>query len=608
MSSDSTGKTLDRRDILKGLSSVPALALAGCGLIGGDGGDGGDDGGDGGSGNVPTQDASELGERVPTLTIEYMTGQAGRTATMEELAPRMAEDLSQIGISAEARGRPNAEVVDDIINDRRAAALWMAMSTSSPDRLDPQEFILRESIGNAGKGGLNLSNWPNCEYSAIAQEQGSVGPEQRRELVDEAFQILGEDYSHMMIVGVLDSQIVHTDQVEMNSTGEAGLRISNPISLVDSRPKNGSEITMSANSQTMARKNWMIQQQGETFFLWNALIFSPLVMYDGNYELQNALASDYSSNEDSTQVTVTLADDAQFHNGDEVTAEHVKFTYEFLQANSAEVYKVTDIPFSSINVIDDKTIEFNFESPYPIFTTRDMATFGILHKDQWQAADGNAGGFQVPDDVWGSGPFELASFQADQSARLTAFDGHPNFQPDHDIVLRGFEDETSAVAAFENGGIDLVTLVTAGTFDRVDGQGDMQGVTSAGLYGGPAIYPQIPMPGVKYKPIRQAIGAAINRQEMNEVVLFGQGSVQLHSQFITQEHPWFPDDAPMYTDDPSGDVEAAQQVLSDADWGWDQDGRLHYPQGADTSPLWPAEGQPSPDDFPCVNAEGEYTG
>jgi peptide/nickel transport system substrate-binding protein len=609
MSSDSGGKTVDRRDILRGLASVPAVALAGCTFLGGDDGNGDDNGNGGDDGNgTPTESEMALGERVPSMTIEYMAGQAGRTAVMEELAPRMADDLSEIGISAESRGRPNAEVVDDIINDRRAAALWMAMSTSSPDRLDPQEFILRETIGNAGQGGLNLSNWPNCEYSQIAFEQDSVNPDQRRELVDQAFQIAAEDYAHMMIVGDMDSQLVHSDSIEVNAAGDAGIRLSNPVSLIESRPTNSDEIRMSVNSQTMVRKNWMVQQQGETFFLWNALIFSPLVTYDENYELTNSLASGYTTNEDATQVTVTIEEDATFHNGDPVTAEHVKFTFEFLQGNSAEVYKVTEIPFESIDVVDDKTVEFNFESPYPIFVTRDMATFGILHKDQWESADGDAGGFQVPDDVWGSGPFELATFQADQSARLTAFDGHPNFQPDHDIVLRGFEDETSAVAAFEQGSIELITLVTPNTMDRLDGNGDVVGYSSLGLYGGPAIYPQIPMPSVKYKPIRQAIGAAINRQQMNEVVLFGQGSPQLHSLFITQEHPWFPEDAPQYTDDPSGDVEAARQVLEDAGWGWDGDGRLHFPEGADTSPMWPAEGQPSADDFPCVNADGEYSG
>jgi peptide/nickel transport system substrate-binding protein len=605
MSSDSEDKPLDRRDVLKGLSAVPALALAGC--IGGDGG-GGDNGGDnGGDSGLPTQDASELGERVPTLTVEYMTGQAGRTATMEELAPRTAEDLSAIGINAESGGRPNAEVVDDIINDRRAADLWMAMSTSSPDRLDPQEFLLRETIGNAGKGGLNLANWANCEYSGLALEQATVASDQRRELIDDAFQVAAEEYAHMMIVGDLDSQIVHSDSVNVNSAGDAGIRISNPISLIDSRPASGDEIQMSVNAATMARKNWMIQQQGETFFLWNALIFSPLVSYDQNYELMNSLASDYTESDDATQVTVTIAEDAEFHNGDPVTADHVKFTYEFFQNNSAEVYKVTDIPFSSINVVDEKTVEFNFETPYPLFVTRDMATFGILHEDQWQEADGDAGGFQVPDDVWGSGPFELESFQADQSARLSAFDGHPNFQPDHSLVLRGFEDETSAATAFENGDIDLVTLVTPGTVDRLGGQGDAVSYTSLGLYGGPAIYPQYPMPTVKHKPMRQAIGTAIDRQNMNDVVLFGQGSVQTHSLFITEEHPFFPEDTVRYTEDPSGDVDAAISVLQDAGWGWDQDERLHYPEGTDTSPVWPAEGQPSPDNFACVNADGEYT-
>lgn len=46
----------------------------------------------------------------------------------------------------------------------------------------------------------------------------------------------------------------------------------------------------------------------------------------------------------------------------------------------------------------------------------------------------------------------------------------------------------------------------------------------------------------------------------------------------------------------TGDVEAARQALSDAGWGWDDQGNLHYPEGAELE-AWPEGETPNPDNF-----------
>jgi peptide/nickel transport system substrate-binding protein len=120
------------------------------------------------------------------------------------------------------------------------------------------------------------------------------------------------------------------------------------------------------------------------------------------------------------------------------------------------------------------------------------------------------------------------------------------------------------------------------------------------------MYPQYPEPPIKFKAFREAMGKAINRQEINSVVNFNEADIQLHPIWFLANHPWHPDGIRTYTDDPTGDIVAARQVLEDAGWSWDDDGNLLYPVDADTSPVWPAEETPNPDDFPCVDEEGNY--
>jgi peptide/nickel transport system substrate-binding protein len=54
----------------------------------------------------------------------------------------------------------------------------------------------------------------------------------------------------------------------------------------------------------------------------------------------------------------------------------------------------------------------------------------------------------------------------------------------------------------------------------------------------------------------------------------------------------------------TGDEEAARQVLSEAGWGWDDNGNLHYPPDADLSPKWPKGSIPPVGDIPCLNEDG----
>ena len=109
-----------------------------------------------------------------------------------------------------------------------------------------------------------------------------------------------------------------------------------------------------------------------------------------------------------------------------------------------------------------------------------------------------------------------------------------------------------------------------------------------------------------FPEFRQALGTAINRQRLNQLAYDGMSEPILHSEIYADSYPYLaPDDMiPEFTDDPTGDLEAAKQVLRDAGWGWDDNGNLHYPPDANLSPVFPTGDRPSPDEFSCLAEEG----
>lgn len=82
----------------------------------------------------------------------------------------------------------------------------------------------------------------------------------------------------------------------------------------------------------------------------------------------------------------------------------------------------------------------------------------------------------------------------------------------------------------------------------------------------------------------------------------GEAEPDTYSSFWAKGHPWrAPDDMlHQFTDQPSGDPDAAKQVLRDAGWAWDDNGNLHYPPDADLEPLWSQGEAPTAEDFPCL--------
>jgi peptide/nickel transport system substrate-binding protein len=50
----------------------------------------------------------------------------------------------------------------------------------------------------------------------------------------------------------------------------------------------------------------------------------------------------------------------------------------------------------------------------------------------------------------------------------------------------------------------------------------------------------------------------------------------------------------------------ARNLLTDAGWGWDDDGNLRYPADVDPSPQWPDDGRPDPAGYPCYDGEWNF--
>jgi peptide/nickel transport system substrate-binding protein len=367
------------------------------------------------------------------------------------------------------------------------------------------------------------------------------------------------------------------------------------------------EIRASAPAQLGETTNFPILSHGQTLTVWGHLIHTTLNEYNHEYELVNGLAESIEF-EDQTTVTVELVDGAVFHNGDPITSEHVKFTFEYFDNQPGAFPTALDLPLESIEEVDERTTQFNLERPVGPISSREFPLWGIMHKPTWEDGFDDPEGFRPdPENFVGSGPFELDEFQQGEFMRLTPFEDHPVHDPQSPVVFQIYQDQQTAVQAFQQGELNIITGVSPSLFDRLMNNMDTAVNGTRDGYAPYMIYPDHSHPPMSDRDFRAAVTGSLNRQEMNEVAYYNAGFPIMHATPLPETHPFVDvSDLDPVADDPSGDIEGMRSLLEEAGYGWDDNGRLHYPSDMDLTPPWPQGEEPNPDDFPCLTEDGEF--
>lgn len=405
--------------------------------------------------------------------------------------------------------------------------------------------------------------------------------------------------------------IGRADIVDINRTGQVGVGLENPMSVLHSEPQNSDTLVVASVFADMYSQNPYAHQSPFGTMIWAQLVHTPLTHYDENNELQNQLAEEIVTKDDLNTVEVTIKDGFNFHNGDPVTAEDVKFTYVHLQNNLDSYTTRLDKPYDgppeeAINVIDERTIEFNFTNSYPPILGTAFPRNGIVHKETWieGGAPENPSNYDFRENPIGSGPYRLNDLQVGgPTMSLEPWEEeHKLYNPDHNVLYKSIDSETAKLSQFRSGDLHFATISPQGIKTIQEEFGEDFTWSKPGFVNRPIAIQTQMAPG-KFTEFRRALGRVINRQELNQVVTSGLGDVLEVSHVLTKAHPWRPPEDMLEPlgPDPTGDVEGARRALQEQGWGFDGQGRLHYPKDADLSPLWPKESTPDAEDFPCVD-------
>ena len=249
------------------------------------------------------------------------------------------------------------------------------------------------------------------------------------------------------------------------------------------------------------------------------LMHDPLTEFDANWQPIPWIAESWETNDDHSEWTFHVRDGLFFSDGSPITAEDVKFSFEYLAERP--VFKASLDCIESIEVTDELTVVLKMNRPVPefLFLPGSYVGYAILSK---AACEGDkCGDFTVPGVVT-SGPWYLAEYMLKDHMTLLknpyyGFEGLPKFDR---VVFTWTGDRTAAVAAVEAGQADITQPVNAPDAERLKENPNVN-FYQAQAFSVRGWGFDKTKPPFNDKRVRQALGYAVEPDEITETCWYG---------------------------------------------------------------------------------------
>ncbi len=268
------------------------------------------------------------------------------------------------------------------------------------------------------------------------------------------------------------------------------------------------------------------------------------------------LAISWSLSPDGLVYDFVLRKDVKFHNGDTVTAEDVKFSFERYRGASARPLKESVAAFETP---DPSRVRIRLKRAWPDFLTFYLSSTGAawIVPKKYVEKVGDEGFKKAP---VGAGPYRFVSYTPGVELVLEAFEHYWRKTPSvKRIVLRSIPDESTRLAALKRGEVDIGYAIRgelAEDLRRTPGLTlkPVVGLATHWVYFTEQWDPKSPWHD---RRVRLAANHAIDRQAINQADALGHARLVWSIVPSSFEFFWQP---PAYAYDPA----RSKQLLADA--------------------------------------------
>jgi peptide/nickel transport system substrate-binding protein len=281
------------------------------------------------------------------------------------------------------------------------------------------------------------------------------------------------------------------------------------------------------------------------------------------------LGTEYSWNEDGTELSITLREGVQWTDGEDFTADDVKFTFDMLREHEA----LNSIGFDGeTTVVDPTHVTVAFDEPAFMDAANLLGRTWIVPEHIWSGVEDPS--TDTMTEPVGTGPFTLGEFRA-QSFTMTAnpnyWDGEPAVKTIRYLSLSGNQAGADALAA---GQIDWQTGPVPNMDNVEEAYPGYSAITAHANQMAlmACSNTELGCEGPQTDPaVRQAIYYAMNREQLNQLAFQGTAA-EMSPGFGLPERDYISGNLQNATVPMQPDTDRAIQLLEDAGWERGGDG------------------------------------
>lgn len=260
------------------------------------------------------------------------------------------------------------------------------------------------------------------------------------------------------------------------------------------------------------------------YWLHNTM-FEPLMrnelLPDGkSWGVVNVLADKWSY-PDSKTFLVELKKGVKFHNGEELTSEHVKYAYDTLISAEKPGRRAAPLkPLGQAEIVDKYTIKWNMPQP-------DISVLGQMHNLLIPALTRKSmTAEQFENTPIGTGPYKVVEWPRDGIVKLEAWDGYRLGKPvPNKLVFRTVLEPSTRVLELTAGTAQIAQQIPIEAIESMQGNPTLEVVGLQGSFTlSYVINPYKTTPPLRDKRVRQAMNYAIDRESIVKSILGGRGS------------------------------------------------------------------------------------
>jgi peptide/nickel transport system substrate-binding protein len=521
----------------------------------------------------------KAGEAVPEIGVLVI-------ATNQfwiDIMRKVSADVQQLGLKYNVQPVSNARWLEDI-NQHVHGDIELHPSIMRAERLDASEWLTSRAYGLDRR---NYGEWVNKEFDQlIPLQSGETDAKKRLEYVQKAQEILAEDYYITQIGwGPSIIEAYNSEQWEgvVPTRGFGITSLDMFWTYLKIQPKTSRKRLVVGLTQLLETTNMFAA--GHRFRAVGRMIYDRLAYLDKDLKVIPWAAESWKKVDNRTW-DIKLRGGMKFHDGKPVTVDDLQFTFDFMMKYERGIFYTTNQFLEKVEIVDreNRLVRFRFKQPYGEFEMFFLVLNIIIPKHVFegimekQKVGDNPRLLEIPHPI-GSGPFKFGPYKKDAQLLLMANKEHFSAPKIDELLLVVVPSVDGIMGRLESQEIDLAEEIylTTSQAKQLGKSKHVSIVRTPDIKWFHAVSRPswLPWRDIEF---RRAWHHSFDREFLVKVVWEGEGRVPTSNTFFVPGNPWHNPNLPSL---PKYDLKLARQILKDAGYSWNSEGRLVYPPSTD---------------------------